>query len=237
MCKSRFVAVILVLASTPAAVGAQDRDWRWRAVGEFGLFHPTRDLGKAVGNLPELSALQATATIDPAPFVGGGIEAMSVARQLVFRLAVRTTLGAEATGQLGVCNIATGDVCAPRRAEAKVTLFSGEVAFVQGNPAQTFRPVLMGGIGARRYSFSAEPCPPGASQVATVCEMITGIFEDPGMAPFFQFGFGVEARLGPLVGQIRLQDVVGSYNGGTGNVTGDLQNDVMGFMGAAITIR
>lgn len=185
-----FVAAILVLASAPAVVRAQEPSLRWRVVGEFGVFYATRDLGKAVGDLSEVSAIHATASVDPAPFVGGGIEAMSVARQLVFRLAARTTLGAKATGKLGVCNIASGDLCAAREAEAKVTLVSGEVAFIQGNPANTLRPVLTGGVGVRRYSFTAEPCPAGSDDDAIVCEMIAGIFDDPRITPFFQFEIG-----------------------------------------------
>ncbi len=225
----------------PIAAHAQEDGWTFRGTGEFGYFFSTRDLGKNVGGLQDIVALQVSSRMQTAPSWAGGIEVVSPDDRTVFRGIVRSTIGGEASATVAICNILEGELCFDRIAGARLTAFHGEVVFVQGDRDDRFRQNFILGAGLRSYQFQVEACDPNANlnqDVFIICELVQAIYEDQAQVqPFIQFGFGFSMESGPVTYFARFNDVVGKYNGGSGNSDGDFQNDIYLTAGLSLRVR
>lgn len=239
---SWLVSTALALSFVPTTLHAQLGDWTFRGTGEFGIFFSTRDLGKSVGDIPELPALQIKGRMDPAPVFGGGIEAESADTRLLLRAVVRSTMGGTASSQIALCSLTTGELCVPRVVDVRMTTFTGEVVFVQGSAEDRLRHSFVLGAGLRSYDFTAEACDPDSSNpdVFVVCELATDLYQDQAkVQTFIQFGFGFAwtSASGAITAFARVNDVVGKYNGGSDRSDGDFQNDVFGMGGLSFRVR
>jgi len=237
------MATLALSLMIPSGIAGQENSgWTVQGTGDFGIFFSNRDLAKNIGGDGILVALQVTTKLDQSLVWGAGVEAVTPDQRTIFRGMVRQTINGSSSARVVLCAAFddNGDLCIPRQADLRLTSFHGEVVFVQGDLGDGFRQNFILGAGLRSYQFSVAACDQSGTNpdLFVICELVQEIYENQAQVQaFVQFGFGFSYASGPLTFSARINDMVGPYNGGSGNADGDFQNDVIVTGGVSFRVR
>jgi hypothetical protein len=238
--------VLALLAAGP--VHAQEPSWGLRVFAHGGVNLPQRNLGKNAVEIQQQAALQVVAELESSPKVGGGLEFLFPDRDIRIRGQFMTTVGATASGVLGLCQ--SGQLAVPDKGlcaldlttDAKVMDGNAELIFVAGRRDRLIRPTISMGVGIRSFDFESEMlnCDAFGGEVDDafqVCRRSKEILEEPSVNPTLTFGVGLEAERDQVAAFLRLSAITGSYTGGSGLADGGQQMDLSLTAGLAFAVR
>jgi hypothetical protein len=225
--------VVLCVALCAPAAGAQNRDSGarqdgtrgWRAGLWFagGYQWPAGRLAKhAASDNPNLALLEVVSNLEPSPLIGGGLDIRLPDLDLAVRIGVEGSSGAEASGQVAICDLVSGRICAPEVVPAQVRAAKAAVRLLAGNPLSQVRPVLSAGLGVRSFAFTLPDCPVGSSDdAALICNAVADLYRDPEPHVFLHAGLGLQTDLGPIVVGMDALASTGQFRGGAGRTDGN----------------
>jgi hypothetical protein len=240
--------LLLAIAATVVAPGpgeAQERTWRLSVVGEAGYLKPIRSLGNNSTEVESVAVFQVITDVEPAPWVGGGLQIEIPARELRFRGVYRRTLDGSSRSRLAVCGDPddpnfVGALCEPVESDAVLETVLFDVSVPRGSPTALVRPMLHLGVGLRRWSFGFDQdatCIDPDQQWTDVCDLAADVWRDPGgLTPFLNFGLGLTTGVGPARAYGEALANTGPYRGGAGRADGNFQVDLTFNVGLAIPI-
>ena len=201
----RFIPILalagtLLLGALALPASGQERSWTASVFVEGGGVLPIRTLGRNVGIFPGLDEQQVVSDLENFGSFGGGVEIDLPATNLRFRAVYNTTTGGAVTGRIGFCGdpdnpLVTGDICEPAETDATIQSFAVDVGFVRGRPGAIFRPVILLGVGLRKYEFGDPDCPPldPVETAGRTCLLMEDLWlEEGGLTPILRFGLGIE---------------------------------------------
>lgn len=232
--QSAFLAVLAVLSLSVAPISAQN-DMTVSVIGEFGYLISVRSIGKNTGELQEQDFLQVISDFNDSPTASVGLGFTFPAKDLTVRAIYETTIGGTATGRVAFCGdpdnpLVIGLLCRPTEIDMDMSSFIVDLQFLRGQPGARFRPFLQAGAGIRMFSLGNQPSCPNIVQDPSgwgqVCEMANELWTDAGAAALFAFGFGLQAKLGPLATSAEFQNQWSRYTGGVRNAGGNSMNDL-----------
>lgn len=221
--------------------GAAGRSWT-AALWAQGAYQVTSGrLATAPSNLIEEPLANMVADLGRAFVVGGGVDIGFPALDLDLRLGIETSMGAEATGQVGVCTLFDGPLggplCRVEAAPVEVRGITAQLRIYRGNPAWRVRPLFGGGAGWRQYSFERPDCSGRASGgPQRACNLITDMFHGPGGHVVFRVAAGARAKSGRYMSDLIASAGTGRFAGGTPRVNGNWYMDVRIELSAGIQI-
>lgn len=220
-----------LLAQEPISAPVPDGAWTFRAVGDLGIRVATRDLGTNTGEDLVLASLAVRSTIEAAPVIGVGVEAEHRYRTVGVRAMLRSTLAATHSGRPGACILIDGDVCRSHESDVQVRSLSVEALFASRRE-QDVRVTLSMGAGLRHYDFGPLEC----AADDPLCQMVADIQGDQ-LRPLFTFGLGLAGDVEGVPVHLKVQDLVGSFRGGSGSAQGGMQNDLVITLGIGLPFR
>ncbi len=235
MKKTSIVAALaaLALALPPAGnVAAQDESaaggWSVGLWAGGGYQWPAGRLANnAASDNPELRLLETVANLNPSQVMAGGLVVHFQAWDMSVRLGGEATRGAEVVGQVAICDLVSGSICAPETAPARVRSLASTVRLLAGNPLSSVRPVIVGGLGVRTFDMDIPECPPRSTgEDALICWAVTDIYRDPQPHYFLRAGVGIEARTRLMALGVDLLGSTGRYRGGAGRTDGNWYHDL-----------
>ena len=221
---------LLAIASAPVAAQDEPGAPSWSVslwMGGGYQWSSGRLANNAASDNPNLRLLETVADLSPSPVLAGGAAVGLPARDMSVRLGFETTSGAEVVGQVAICDLVGGSICAPQAVPARIHSFSSSLRILAGNPLSPVRPVLIGGIGLRLFDFDIPDCPPrGADDDALICWAVTNLYRDSRPHYFLRAGVGLQARTGPLSLGVEAVGNSGRYRGGAGRTDGNWYHDL-----------
>lgn len=223
------VAVLSSFDATSAqqADAAAGRSWSLSAWAQGAWQMPNGRLATAPSNLPERPLANSVSDLGQSLVISAGADLDFLGHELGVRLGFETTANADATGQIGICEIVTGRICEPETVATSVRGVLAHVRAYRGNPEWPVRPVVGVGVGLRMYSFDQPNCPGRADQVAReVCDLIKDMFQGDGSHLVFRGMVGARAERNRYVSEATLSAGVGKFNGGTQRVNGAYYADI-----------
>lgn len=214
------------------------RPWTATAWAQGAYQIPSGRLATAPSNLIEIPLANTVANLGRSFVASGGISVGFPAHDLDVRLGVETSIGAEATGQVGICDLVEGLLCQPETASVVVRGIMAELRTYRGDPEWPVRPMLGGGAGWRQYSFNLPDCTDRSSgDPRRVCELISDLFRgDGGGHVVFRFAAGARARSGRYVSDLVASLGAGRYGGGAQRVNGNWYLDIRIELSAGVQI-
>ena len=193
---------LAVLCVTPAAAQDPDAARGWKAGLWFagGYQWPTGRLAKhAASDNPNLSLLEVVSDLEPSPLVSGGLLLRFPGLETAVRIGLEGSSGAEASGQVAICDLVSGRICAPEVVPTEIRALTTGVRVLTGSTLAQVRPVLSAGLGVRRFAFVLPACPPASTDdAALICNAVTELFRDPDPHLFLQVGLGLQTDVGPV---------------------------------------
>ena len=181
----------------------------------------------AASDNPNLRLLETVADLNPSASVAGGFEVRLPQQELSVRVGFETTLGAEVTGRVAICNLVSGSICVPQVAPVRVRSIASAVRMLAGNPRANVRPVFTGGIGVRRFDYEIPDCPPISTEdAALICRAVTDLYRDPLPHYFLRAGVGLLVSAGPVSLAMDAIGTTGRYRGGAGRTDGNWYHDL-----------
>lgn len=201
-----------------------------------GYQYPSGQFAKNTATDVGSGLLETVAELGPSPMVAAGIDVRFPAQGLSVEVGWETTMGAQASGRIAACALLTGRLCEERDAETSVRSFFTRLRVLRGQPGQRIRPVIVGGVGVRRYSFAQSTCSGGLDDVAVVCRAITELYRDPGLHAAIRGGLGGELRSGRFVSTLAVTAGVARYSGGTERVGGRWYVDLRTELSAGLIV-
>lgn len=214
-----------VLCALPAAAQDTDATRGWKAGLWFaGGYHwPAGRLAKhAASDNPNLDLLEVVSDLEPSPLIGGGLDVRFPDLDMVVRIGLEGSSGAEASGQVAICDLVSGRICAPEVVAAEIRAVTTGVRMLAGNPLSQVRPVLSAGLGVRSFAFVLPECPPASTDdAALICNAVADLFRDPDPHFFLQVGLGLQTDVGPVAVGMDALASTGQFSGGTGRTDGN----------------
>ena len=124
---------------------------------------------------------------------------ISPALETAVRIGLEGSSGAEASGQVAICDLVSGRICAPEVVPTEIRAVTAGVRVLTGNSLAQVRPALSAGLGVRSFTFALPDCPPASTDdAALICNAITELFRDPDPHLFLQVGLGLQTDVGPV---------------------------------------
>lgn len=198
---------------------------------------PTGRLASSPAVTSELAITDAVADLRRSFLAGAGVELGFPARHVAVRLGVEATMGAEATGMLGICDLLSGDLCVPEVAPTTLRGISAHVLALRGNPEWPVRPLVGGGFGWRQYSFALPDCRERATpQHRSICNLLSDFFRENGNHLVFRGLAGLRATTGRYVSELSTSLGTGKFNGGTSRVNGGWYADIRIELSVGISV-
>ncbi len=229
-----------VLLSSQSGVAQEDsvRSWTATAWVQAGYQMPSGRMATAPSNLVEIPLANTVADMGASLVVGGGADIDFSDRDLGLRLGFETTVGAEASGRLGVCEVlGGGPLCEPETASATIRAITVQLRAYRGNPEWRIRPLVSGGVGLRQYALAVPDCTTRTSNDhRSVCRSIVDIFRESGSHVVFRATLGGRLKTGRYVSELTLSGDVGPYSGGTQRVNGNWYANVRIEASAGINV-
>lgn len=224
-------------AAVQAAQAPDDGSWTLATWVQGAFQIPTGRLATAPSNLPELQLASSVADLEGSFMVAGGLDVAFPDRELGLRLGFETTIGAEATSQLGICEVAQGPICDPEIVSATVRGITAELRTYSGNPEWILRPILGGGFGWRFYSFEVPDCSVRArGQPRLVCDLNSDFFRTDSQHVVLRAVVGARAGRERMTSELTLGGGVGKYGGGTQRVNGNWNVDIRIALSASLRV-
>ena len=180
----------------------------------------------AASDVPSLSELETVSELMASPLVGAGVEIFLPSKNLGFRLGWKTTIGAEASGQVALCSLLEGDLCKTETAPVTVQGVGADLRLVQGSADNLVRPVVSLGLELRWYSFEPPECTNPRTDARLVCQTIVDLFKDPRTHSVLRAGVGVQAGTFPFRLESGLHGGIARYSGGTERTGGNWHQDL-----------
>lgn len=230
------VAWLLAVAPGVAQQPLPERGWEAALWVKAGYQYPSGRFAKNTATDVASGVLETVAELGPSPVVAAGIDVRFPVQGVSVEAGWETTIGAQASGQIAACALVAGVLCETRDVETSVQGFYSRLRVLRGQPGQRIRPVIIGGIGVRRYLFAEATCPGGLDDVAVVCRAITEIYRDPGLHAAIRGGLGGELRSGRFVSTLAATAGVARYSGGTERVGGRWYVDLRTELSAGLTV-
>lgn len=213
--------------SVAASDQSPGRSWSVAPFVGGGYQWPTGRLAKNAsdGGDPSLGLVETVSELLPSSAWAGGVEIGLPARDAFVRLGWMSTVDAEVTGQLGICTLLEGALCAPVVASVVVREVFADLRSIRRNSEARIRPVVNVGVGLRRYSYTVPDCPASVGDARLVCLAITDLYADARDHFVLRFGLGVRVRRGPLFMELGGGGSTGRYRGGAGRAHGSWYQD------------
>ncbi|MCY3547203.1 MAG: hypothetical protein OXH49_10020 [Gemmatimonadetes bacterium] len=220
------VAIALaVFCAKPAAAQDPETTRGWQAGLWFagGYQWPTGRLAKhAPSDNPNLNLLEVVSDLGPSPLVSGGLLLRFPDLETAVRIGLEGSSGAEASGQVAICDLVSGRICAPEVVPAEIRAVTAGVRVLTGDAAAQVRPVLSAGLGVRRFAFVLPDCPPASTDdAALICNAVTELFRDPDPHLFLQVGLGLQTDVGPVAVGMDAVASSGQFGGGSDRTDGN----------------
>jgi len=214
-------------ASAQQPDAASGRSWSLSAWAQGAWQMPNGRLATAPSNLPERPLANSVSDLGQSFVISAGADFDFSDRDLGIRLGFETTASADATGQIGICEVATGRICEPEVVAASIRGVLAHVRAYRGNPEWPVRPVVGAGVGLRTYSFAQPDCLSRADRIAReICDLIKDMFQNGGAHVVFRGMVGARAERNRYVSEATLSAGVGKFNGGTQRVNGAYYADI-----------
>ena len=220
------VAVALaVLCAPPAAAQEPGATRGWQAGLWFagGYQWSAGRLAKhAASDNPNLTLLEVVSDLRPSPLIGGGLHLRFPDLDMVVRIGLEGSSGAEASGQVAICDLVSGRICTPEVVPTEIRAVTTGVRLLAGSALAQVRPVLSAGLGVRSFAFVLPECPPASTDdAALICNAVTDLFRDPDPHLFLQVGLGLQTDVGPVAVGMDAMASTGQYSGGAGRTDGN----------------
>lgn len=214
-----------LLAQVPET-GGGGRDWHVAVWAKGGQQLPSGVFAHfQLSDLEELANYLSEFRVEPATVLGGGIEMIFPSQSIATRVGWESSTLTEARGQLGLCNVFTGEICEPEIAETRFHALMADTRFLMRRPRDRIRPLLLAGIGFRAMSFDAPTCDPGAAD-PRICQTIVALYESPPPHVYLRMGLGLEVQPDPLVFNVVASVGTGRYLGPNERVKGQWYDEV-----------
>ncbi|MDE2804176.1 MAG: hypothetical protein OXN18_03415 [Gemmatimonadota bacterium] len=220
------VAVALVVFCSPPAA-AQDpgpaRGWKaglWLAGGY--QWSAGRLAKHTASDNPNLALLEVVSDLRPSPLIGGGLHLRFPDLDMAVRIGLEGSSGAEASGQVAICDLVSGRICAPEVVPTEIRAVTTGVRLLAGSALAQVRPVLSAGLGVRRFAFVLPECPQASTDdTALICNAVADLFRDPDPHLFLQVGMGLQTDVGPVAVGMDAVASTGQFSGGAGRTDGN----------------
>lgn len=229
-------AMIACIPMLPSfAISAQDaetdsgsgRSWTLTTWLQGAYQIPVGRLASSPAVTPELAITDAVADLRRSFLASADVEIGFPARDMAVRLGVEATMGAEAAGMLGICDLLTGELCVPEVAPTALRGISAQVIALRGNPEWPVRPLVGGGVGWRQYSFALPNCRGrDTPQHRSICNLLSDFFRRNGSHLIFRGLAGLRATKGRYLSELTGSLGTGKFNGGTSRVNGGWYADI-----------
>ncbi len=226
------LAALALLAAPAAPLTAQEelaaRSWSlgiWAAGGY--QWTAGRLANNAASDNPNLQLLETVSNLGPSPAMAVGVELRLPQREVAVRMGLEATSGAEATGQVAICDLVSGGICVPEVAPVRIRAVTTTARLLTGNPLSSVRPILVGGLGVRTFDFDIPGCPPVSStERSLICRATTDLFRDASPHYFLRFGAGLQADTDRISLALEALGSTGRYTGGAGRTDGNWYHDL-----------
>lgn len=229
-------AVLLTAAPGVAQEPLPERGWQAAPWVKAGYQYPSGQFARNTATDVASGLLETVAELGPSLVAAAGFDVRFPAQGLSVEVGWETTVGAQASGQIAVCALVAGILCETREVATTVQGFYSHLRVLRGQPGGRIRPVIIGGIGVRRYSFAEATCPGGLDDVAVVCRAVTEIYRDPGLHAVIRGGLGGELRSGRFVSTLQATAGVARYSGGTERIGGRWYVDLRTELSAGLVV-
>ena len=215
---------LVVFCSPPAAAQDPDpaRGWKaglWLAGGY--QWSAGRLAKHAASDNPNLTLLEVVSDLRPSPLISGGLLLRFPDLEMAARIGLEGSSGAEASGQVAICDLVSGRVCVPEVVPTDIRALTAGVRLLTGNPLAQLRPVLSAGLGVRSFAFVLPECPRASTDdTALICNAVAQLFRDPDPHLFLQVGLGLQTDVGPVAVGMDAMASTGQFSGGAGRTDG-----------------
>lgn len=216
---------LLVLCGPPAAAQDPDATSGWKA-GLWlagGYQWPGGRLAKhAASDNPNLALLEVVSDLRPSPLISGGLHLRFPGLDMAVRIGLEGSSGAEASGQVAICGLVSGRICAQEIVPTQVRAVTSGVRLLAGSALAQVRPVLSAGLGVRSFTFVLPECPQASTDdTALICNAVADLFRDPDPHLFLQVGLGLQVDVGPVAAGMDAVASTGQFSGGAGRTDGN----------------
>jgi len=217
---------------SPHASAQEPPTGSWRLVlwAHTGYQYPG---GRFASNSPSgtgtgpLGILDAFAEFGGSQMHGGGVELAPPATDISFRAGWETTVGAKATGSLGICALVGGAVCQEEVAPLAMRGVVLEARTSRADSQRRLASVIGLGIGLRWFGFSVPDCTGKSDDALLICDAITDLYREPRSHFVLRLSVGLQAHLtGPLLAELGGSAGTGRYRGGARESNGLWYHDL-----------
>lgn len=223
--RAALAVALAVFCVAPATAQDPDATRGWHAGLWFagGYQWPAGRLAKhAASDNPNLTLLEVVSDLRPSPLIGGGLHLRFPDLDMAVRIGLEGSSGAEASGQVAICDLVSGRICAPEVVPAEIRAVTTGVRLLAGNTLAQVRPVLSAGLGVRSFAFVLPECPATSTDdAALVCNAVADLFRDPDPHLFLQVGLGLQTDVGPVAVGMDALASTGQFSGGAGRTDGN----------------
>lgn len=229
----RCVAIValvtaFVFAAGVAPAGAQPEPPRFELVPRVGVVAPLVDLARATDINTNL---QVKAELDMAFTAGLAVQYNPAYLPVSFRLlADYTPFNVTTEGQLAVCELVEGEVCAKVPVDARYLVVVAD-AVVRAGEYERSSFFLVAGLGIKRYDFAELQC----DVDDLVCNLLDYAAQDQ-IDPMVHLGLGFSFRVGRARLELEFADFMTTYRAKGQDVTGAVQQDLSATLGLRLGI-